>query len=194
MSNYNGLTASFSRRLTYGFTVQANYTWSHTMDEISNGGTTLLYNGNTSIQYQINPNCLRCNNYGNSDYDIRSYFSASYVWQTPFKFGNKWANGAIGGWTLSQNFFARTGLPYTHARWLRCSLANYRADVSPVASINTYVNNSCSNGLSQCVPFQDPTGRHAESGLQHASGNHWRAADRPLTQPTSQHLSWSWVL
>ena len=59
------------------------------------------------------PTCLRCNNYGNADYDIRNYFSASYVWQTPWKFGNKYVNGAIGGWTLSQNFFARSGLPFT---------------------------------------------------------------------------------
>ena len=100
--------------MTYGFTVNANYTWSHDMDEVSNGGSTLYYNGTSSIQYQINPTCLRCNNYSNADYDIRSYFSASYVWQTPWKFSNKYVNGAFGGWTMSQNFFARTGLPYIH--------------------------------------------------------------------------------
>ena len=38
VSNYNGLTASYQRRMTYGFTVQASYTWSHAMDEVSNGG------------------------------------------------------------------------------------------------------------------------------------------------------------
>ena len=37
----------------------------------------------------------------------------SYVWQTPFKFSNKFVNGAFGGWTMSQNFFARSGLPFT---------------------------------------------------------------------------------
>jgi len=112
VSNYNGLTASYQRRVTYGFTVQASYTWSHTLDEISNGGT-LPYNGLTSLVYQINPNCLRCSNYGNADNDVRHSFNASYVWQTPWKFGNKYANGALGGWTLSQNFFARSGLPLT---------------------------------------------------------------------------------
>ncbi len=152
ISNYNGLTASFSQRMTYGFSVQASYTWSHTMDEVSNGGTTLVYNGNTSIQYQLNPNCLRCNNYGNSDYDIRSYFSASYVWQTPFKFSNKFANGAFGGWTLSQNFFARTGLPYTIQNALD-GVGNYGPAGYTIADINQYVNNGCSNGLSQCVPM-----------------------------------------
>ena len=148
VSNYNGLTASFSQRLTYGFSVQANYTWSHTLDMTSNGGTTLVYNGNTSIQYQINPVDPR-QNYGNSDYDIRSYFSASYVWQTPWKFSNKWTNGAFGGWTISQNFFARTGLPYTLQDGFD-AVTNY-GPVSPVLQVNQYVNNACSNGFSQCV-------------------------------------------
>jgi hypothetical protein len=160
VSNYNGLTATFSQRVTYGFTVQANYTWSHAMDEVSNSGITATpYNAsqtNGSLQYQLNPFCLRCNNYGNADYDIRSYFSGSYVWQTPFKFSSKFANGAFGGWTLSQNFFARTGLPYTILNGFG-ALGNF-GPVNPVASINTYVNNGCSNGLSQCVPFQDPSG------------------------------------
>jgi hypothetical protein len=114
VSNYNGLTASYQRRMTYGFTVQASYTWSHSLDEISNDGAPgTPYNGLTTISYQINPLCLRCTNYGNADYDIRNSFNAAYVWQTPWKFGNKYANGAFGGWTLSQNFFARSGLPLT---------------------------------------------------------------------------------
>ena len=112
VSNYNGLTASFSQRLTYGFTVQASYTWSHAMDEVSNVGQYAVQHHTPSV-YQINPVCLRCNNYGNADYDIRNYFSASFVWQTPFKFSNKYMNGALGGWTISQNFFARSGLPTT---------------------------------------------------------------------------------
>ena len=150
MSNYNGLTASYNQRVTYGFSVQANYTWSHAMDEVSNGGYSLYYNGNSSIQYQIDPNCLRCNNYSNADYDIRNYFSASYVWQTPWKFSNRYVNGAIGGWTLSQNFFARSGLPYTIMDGYT-TLGGYGPSIT-VANINSYVTGSCTNGNSQCVP------------------------------------------
>ena len=150
VSNYNGLTASYNQRVTYGFSVQANYTWSHAIDEVSNGGYSLYYNANSSIQYQIDPNCLRCNNYSNADYDIRNYFSASYVWQTPWKFSNKYVNGAIGGWTLSQNFFARSGLPYTIMDGYT-TLGGYGPSIT-VANINSYVTGSCTNGNSQCVP------------------------------------------
>jgi hypothetical protein len=111
VSNDSQLTTSYQRRLTYGFTIQASYTWAHAMDEISNGG--FLGYSSTSITYQLNPSCLRCNNYGNADYDIRSSFNAQYVWNMPFKFSNKVANATMGGWTMSENFFARTGLPLT---------------------------------------------------------------------------------
>ena len=160
VSNYNGLTASYTQRMTYGFSVQASYTWSHTIDEVSNGGYGIFYNANSSINSQMNPVCLRCNNYSNADYDIRSSFNASYVWQTPWKFGNKWANGAFGGWTLSQNFFARTGLPWT-AFDSNAGIGNYgNANTSYASVVGSAIQQPCVNGLSVCAnynAFADPT-------------------------------------
>ncbi len=82
------------------------------MDEVSNGGN-LPYNGLPACTTRSIRSACACSNYGNADYDIRNSFNASVVWNTPFKFSNKCANGAFGGWTLSQNFFARSGLPLT---------------------------------------------------------------------------------
>ncbi len=153
VSNFNGLTASYNRRLTYGFTVQASYTWSHSFDEVSNGG--FLPYSSTSLVYQINPLCLRCSNYGNADYDIRNSFNASYVWNTPFKFSNKYANGAFGGWTLSQNFFARSGLPLT-ALDATTGISNYNGTTSEfpaqvIPGVPYGGQGSCVNGFSQCL-------------------------------------------
>jgi hypothetical protein len=112
VSNYNGLTASFQRKFANNFSAGANYTWSHAMDEVSNGGITpyALYD---SLLGQINPANLRANNYGNSDYDVRHYFSLFYDWQPSVKFANGFLSQALGGWTFSGKLFTRTGMPFT---------------------------------------------------------------------------------
>ncbi len=38
ISNYHGLTATLVRRFTKGLSGQLNYTWSHSLDDVSNGG------------------------------------------------------------------------------------------------------------------------------------------------------------
>jgi len=111
ISNHNALLVSYSRRLTAGFVVNANYTWSHTLDEISNG--SLLPSSTSAIQGQINPLDFRANNYGNADYDVRHSFNANYVWTDPYHFHNRAWNGLLGGWLFSQSFIVRGGLPYT---------------------------------------------------------------------------------
>ena len=48
-SNYNGFTASFTQRALYGLEFSANYTCSHALDIVSNGGV-LPYSGNDSVE------------------------------------------------------------------------------------------------------------------------------------------------
>ena len=110
ISNYNGLTVSFQRKFS-ALQLQANYTWSHALDEISNGGfLPFSFDTNESISNPQDPNDLRAFNYGNSDYDVRHYFSLNYVWSTPKLTGWK---GTLASWTVSGTLFARTGLPLT---------------------------------------------------------------------------------
>jgi hypothetical protein len=82
-SNYNGVTLSISERLWHGFQGSLNYTYSHSLDEISNGGLN-QYNFINSLQFQINPFVPK-ENYASSDFDLRQYVSANYVWDLPFK-------------------------------------------------------------------------------------------------------------
>jgi len=112
VSNYNGLTASVTRRFTAGFTGTFNYTWSHAQDMISNGGV-LPYSTNDSLIAQFNPFCLRCLNYGNADYDVRHNVTANYVWELPFKASGTALNRVVAGWSLSGTFFYRSGYPYS---------------------------------------------------------------------------------
>jgi hypothetical protein len=112
VSNYNGLTISVNRQFGSWFQVKAGYTWSHALDEVSNGGI-LPYSLDDSILTQIDPTNIHNLNYGNADYDIRHAVSASYVVDVPFKFSNGLVRSVLGGWQLGGTFFARTGLPFT---------------------------------------------------------------------------------
>ncbi|HZE24052.1 MAG TPA: TonB-dependent receptor, partial [Blattabacteriaceae bacterium] len=114
VSNYNGLVTSLRHNFNRGFAFQLNYTWSHALDEISNGGL-LPFNDNTnvSILNPVNPFNIR-QNYGNADYDVRHYFSANYVWSDSLRHLFKWGpNAVFGGWTISGTVFARSGLPFS---------------------------------------------------------------------------------
>ncbi len=145
ISNHNALLASYTRRLTAGFVVNTNYTWSHTLDEISNG--SLLPSSTTAVQGQINPLNFRSNNYGNADYDVRHAFNANYVWTDPYHFHGRAWNGLLGGWLFSQSFIMRGGLPYTITDGT-ASTQNGGTAV-PVEVLGP-AQQSCVNGTSAC--------------------------------------------
>ncbi len=111
-SNYDGLTAAVQKQLWRGFTGQFSYTFSHTLDNVSNGGIS-PYSFNDSLLDQISPFSPSALNYSNSDYDIRHSLNASYVWDLPIKFQNRAFDTAVGGWTVSGTFFYRSGLPFS---------------------------------------------------------------------------------
>jgi hypothetical protein len=115
VSNYNGMTTTFQHRFTaWGAqgVFQFNYTWSHAFDEISNGGL-LQFNPANSITPE-NPFNLR-DNYGPSDYDVRNYINANYVYELPIKklLGGHGSDYLTKGWQISGTIFYRTGQPYT---------------------------------------------------------------------------------
>jgi hypothetical protein len=56
---------------------------------------------------------------------------------------------AVGNWTVSQNFFARSGLPYTVLDG-NSPIANF-GPVTTVAQVIGAGQQSCSNGNSQCL-------------------------------------------
>jgi len=117
-ASYNGVTISLQRRLSAGLSFNLNYTWSHALDDVSNGGVINEPFGivvtDPSITLLQNPFNVR-GNYGNADYDVRHYFSASFVMTDMFRHAgfHRGPNQVFGGWTLSSNWFLRSGLPFS---------------------------------------------------------------------------------
>jgi hypothetical protein len=108
-SHYNGLQLTAEKRLGHGIQVQANYTWSHCIDTVSNGGFLPFSAGATLSPL---PGELG-RQYGACDYDVRHNFAAQYVYQLPGKFRNHLLTGALSGWHVSGTLFWHSGLPFS---------------------------------------------------------------------------------
>jgi hypothetical protein len=108
-SSYNGLQVTASKRMGHGLQAQINYTWSHCLDEVSNGG--FLQFSSAGILSPL-PGDLR-RDYGPCDYDIRHNLTAQYVYELPIKTSNHALGSAVNGWQISGSVFFHTGVPFS---------------------------------------------------------------------------------
>jgi hypothetical protein len=108
-SNYNGVTFTLRHQFAHWVTGHLNYTYSHGLDDVSNGG---LFTYGDGIQGQICPGGLQCN-YGNLDYDIRHLINGDFVVNPTFHVENGFLKQVVNGWQLGDKFIWRTGLPFS---------------------------------------------------------------------------------
>ena len=112
VSNYQGLNTTITKRFSDSVAFHFNYTWSHNLDECSNG--CLFGDGNgPTVGGQINPVSLKTDNYGNADYDIRHNFSGDFLVNPTMKSGSSVLRAIVNGWNLSGKVYWRTGLPFS---------------------------------------------------------------------------------
>jgi outer membrane receptor protein involved in Fe transport len=111
-SNFNGLTAQYRRSFAAGLQGQINYTWSHALDTLSNGGLSLFANAFTSLTNQISPTDKGLN-YSSSDYDVRHQISADLTYEFPFHPHNSAMKYALGGWNFGTKIYYHTGAPFS---------------------------------------------------------------------------------
>jgi len=116
-SSYNSLNIKFQTQdlRGTGLGMVANYTWAHSLDDLSSTFSDNLQGGSGAIgdlgyTNVTNPRL----DWGSSDYDVRNRFVVSPIWQTPwYKSGNSFMARAFGGWMVTGVFTARTGLPFS---------------------------------------------------------------------------------
>jgi hypothetical protein len=116
-SHYNALNVRYgiTNLMNKGLGLTANYTFSHSLDNLSSTFTETF--GGISGAYQLgyldgfNPKL----NYGNSDFDIRHRFNLSATWQLPWlkTANNAFVRQAFGGWGLGAVLNIRSGSPFT---------------------------------------------------------------------------------
>jgi hypothetical protein len=111
-SKYNAVVARASMRNfgNTGLTLDANYTWAHAFDELSDtfsSGNNII---NLGYLDPFNPKT----DLGNAYFDIRQRFTMQAVWEIPFaKHTTGWEKQVLDGWTIAPIFLAETGSPFT---------------------------------------------------------------------------------
>ena len=174
-SNYHALHASLRRRVSKGVNVDANYTWSHEIDD----GVNILTG---AFQNSRNPK----GDYSNGDIDVRHNFTLGAVWDIPqahYPFTK--------GWQLSTLLQARGGLPVNIALaapffgidQLRPNLVPGQ----PILSKNYSVPNSQFNSAAFVAP---PAGQHGNLGRNAGGGPGFTQVDIALSKTTqiTEHL------
>jgi outer membrane receptor protein involved in Fe transport len=93
-----------------GLTLNASYTLSHAIDNLSTTFSESTAAGNLGILDPFNPRLDK----GSADFDARHRVSMSAVWQLPIAKGSHgFMRQVLGGWEVAPIFSARTGNPYT---------------------------------------------------------------------------------
>jgi hypothetical protein len=109
-SNYNGLLTTLHKNLSFGLQFDLNYTWSHSIDNVSLVANAAAFGGYGFICDVLRPRECR----SNSDFDVTHYFNGNFLYDLPVGRGKslvsgapRWLDEIIGGWSVS-------GLPSVH--------------------------------------------------------------------------------
>lgn len=111
-SNYNAMNVRVNVRnvANSGLNLTANYTWAHTIDNLSSTFSESSNNFNLGLLDPFNPRLDR----GNADFDIRNRLVISAIWDVPFaKHTTGLVNRILNGWTFAPIFTASTGTPFS---------------------------------------------------------------------------------
>jgi hypothetical protein len=100
-SNYNALDVTLRKRFSHGLSLNANYTYAKSLDELSD-----VFRARNNAVSATDVQNLR-NDYGPSDFDLRHRIVVSSSYDLPFFHGNRW----IGGWTVNTIVSWNTGAP-----------------------------------------------------------------------------------
>ena len=107
-SSYAGLQTVYTQQWG-GLTLRGNYTFSHCLDEVSNGG--LLAFSTQGLMSPLPGELSR--QYASCDYDVRHNVSAFGLYQVPFHSSHAVLRQIFGGWSFSETAFLHSGLPFS---------------------------------------------------------------------------------
>lgn len=135
-STYHGLLVTLQKNMSHGIHYDFNYTWSHSIDNVSVFANSMGDTGIGGIGLvcdAIHPRECR----SSSDFDIRHYITSDATYQLPFGRGrmfassdSRWLDEIIGSWDLSGLAEWHTGTPWSGSS--DAFVASYSNDAPPI--------------------------------------------------------------
>ncbi len=135
--------ARIAKQFSVGFSVDATYTWSKSIDMLSAEGPGAQTN-------QTDPVHAQTDEYGPSDFDARHRFVATGLWTLPiFPHDKGLLHSIFGGWQLGGILTAYSGFPWTPVTGTQQSTAALpnAATIAPTRPVQ-YYNNANPNDVS----------------------------------------------
>jgi len=107
-ATYHAVTLKGTQRMSKGLLFDVNWTWSHSIDDASDPGTTL---NETNLPQDVQNLAAEK---ASSSFDHRHRFVASLVYDLPIaRKSTGWVRTAFAQWQASGNFTAQSGAPLT---------------------------------------------------------------------------------
>jgi hypothetical protein len=160
-SNYNSLQATVNKNFSHGFTVLANYTYSHSIDDLAFGQSVttvgLANAGGSSLASPVlwyQPGRHEFDR-GSSEFDHTNRFVASVVYRSPKFENNRSMRYAVGGWQVSGIVQAQSGTPLTILAGKDLSGSALNSDRGVYNSaLSAYGKSSCGT-LAHCINYMN---------------------------------------
>jgi hypothetical protein len=154
---YNSMQLTLQKRLSHGFTIAGNYTWSKSLDDVPNN--TDVVNPVNGSPYAMPPQMQGFQNLdrGPSEFDYEQHFTGSYVWQLPglYPRANRFVKGAVNGWDLTGILTLQSGGPITVLAGNDRSLTGIGLDRAVLTGQQPYSSGPCAN-TAPCVSALNP--------------------------------------
>ncbi len=119
-STYHGLLVTLQKNLKHGLQFDVNYTFSHSIDNVSLPASGVAFGGSGFVCDAVHPRACR----GNSDFDTTHYITSDFTYSLPFGRGRSFAgklpialDEVVGGWDVS-------GIPSWHSGQAWSPLSN----------------------------------------------------------------------
>ncbi len=107
-ATYHALVLGAKRRFTKGLMFDANWTWSHSIDDASDPGATLNETNLPQNVYDLRQEKA------SSSFDHRHRVVVSFLYQLPLAEKSKgWRHGVFGQWQAGGTFTVQSGAPFT---------------------------------------------------------------------------------